>query len=81
MSYQWNKFGKLEDVALGEKYVILMSEDNKYKKMARYTYKDSAMEVYQKAKNLIGIEVTLRTSQNTAEWPPEIWFSEIKKTD
>ncbi|RAZ62653.1 hypothetical protein [Enterobacter cloacae] len=81
MSYQWNKFGKLEDVALGEKYVILMNGDNKYKKMARYTYKERALEVYQKAKKLIGIEVTLRTSQNTAEWPPEIWFSEIKKTD
>lgn len=81
MSYQWNKFGKLEDVALGEKYVILINENNKYKKMARYTYKESAVEVYQKAKKLIGVEITLRTSQNTAKWPPEIWFSEIEKVD
>ncbi len=58
MSYQWNKFGKLEDVALGEKYVILMNGDNKYKKMARYTYKERALEVYQKAKKfLITIEI------------------------
>ena len=52
MSYQWNKFGKLEDVALGERYVILTNENNEYKKMARYTYKESAVEVYEKANEL-----------------------------
>lgn len=41
MSYQWNKFGKLEDVALGEKYVILINQDNKYTKMCQPRSKDS----------------------------------------
>lgn len=80
MSYKWNEFGKLTDVALGKKYVILTNENNEYRKMAIYAYKESADNVYNKAMMLIDAEVTLRTSQNTNQWPPEIWFSDIQKT-
>ena len=48
--------------------------------MAIYAYKESADNVYNNAMMLIDAEVTLRTSQNTKQWPPEIWFSDIQKT-
>lgn len=79
MGYIWKEFGILTDVAFGDKYVIVTNKEHQFRKIALYTYKESALNVRNKAQLLIGKRVSLRTSQNTDKWPPEIWFSEIKE--
>ena len=45
--------------------------------MSMETYKESALNVYEKALNLTGQNVEVRTSQNTSNWSTQVWFSDI----
>jgi predicted transcriptional regulator len=46
-------------------------------KMSVAKYKATAKRVKQQAKSLIGSNVRVRTSKNTANWSSAEWFSDI----
>lgn len=78
MSYVWNDFGILLDVAEGGKYLVITNADYQTRLMAKHAYKDAAVNVAMIAKGMLNQRVRLRTSQNTDKWSPEIWFSAIE---
>lgn len=78
MGYLWNDFGVLIDVVEDEKIVTVINSESQIRKMAVYRYHGSARNVAHKARKLIGYYVTLRTSQNTDKWSPDVWFSDIE---
>ena len=77
MGYVNNDFGTLADVRLQGSLVIIENSDGETRKMSRDKYKESADEVYNKARHLVGKEVRIRTSQNTNNWNEREWFSDI----
>ena len=77
-NFVWNNFGTLTDVSKSDKYVLVQNSEGKSLKMSIYTYKESALSVFEKALNLQGQIVRVRTSKNTANWSEEEWFSEIE---
>ncbi|HGY5298360.1 hypothetical protein [Aeromonas veronii] len=78
MGYVWNDFGVLADVCENDKYFFVINSDSQARKISKRSYEQSAIDVAQTAKSMIGCKVKLRTSQNTREWPPEVWFSAIE---
>ena len=76
--FVWNSFGTLADVSKTDKYVVIENSDGKSLKMSIFTYKESAMAVFEKALGFQGQTVQVRTSQNTNDWSVEEWFSEIE---
>ena len=47
-------------------------------KMSLNRYKETGIAVYQKAKQLEGKKIIVRTSKNTGNWSSSEWFSELK---
>jgi hypothetical protein len=80
MAFVWNEFGTLKDVRKSPSLVIIENEQGDILKMSIKKYKESALKVYEKSKPLIGKSVIVRTSQNTADWSTQEWFSEIKSS-
>ncbi|WP_028764020.1 hypothetical protein [Shewanella colwelliana] len=76
-NFVWNDFGTLSAVDKTDKLVTVTNSDGEARKMSVAKYKESALAVHQKAQSLIGKQVTIRTSQNTADWSTQVWFSEI----
>jgi hypothetical protein len=77
MGYVNNKFGTLKSAELSGSFVIITNTDGESRKMSRTKYQESADEVYSRAQSLIGEQVSIRTSQNTANWNSDEWFSDI----
>lgn len=77
MGYVRNDFGTLKSVTKENSFVIITNENSVKLKMSITQYKESAEEVYEKAKSLIGKEVVVRTSQNTNDWSTATWFSDV----
>lgn len=76
-NFVWNDFGTLSAVDKTDKLVTVTNSDGEARKMSVAKYKESALAVHQKAQSLIGKQVTIRTSKNTADWSTQVWFSEI----
>jgi len=77
MAFAWNDFGVLTEVTKDNSYVYIQNVAGNSLKMSIGTYKESALNVYEKALSLIGQNVEVRTSQNTSNWSAQVWFSEI----
>jgi hypothetical protein len=77
MSYVRNDFGTLTNVTKENSFVVITNHKGAKLKMSLTKYQESAEDVYQKAKTLIGKEVGVRTSQNTNDWSTDVWFSDI----
>ncbi|MBD1389524.1 hypothetical protein IC617_08795 [Neiella sp. HB171785] len=78
--YKWNHFGILSQVSEDEKYIYIKNLEGKSLKMSRSSYRESADQVLQQAYGLIGSSIEARTSQNTAKWSEDVWFSAVAKT-
>jgi hypothetical protein len=77
MAFVWNSFGVLDKVSKDSSYVYIQNVVGNSLKMSMGTYKESALNVYEKALNLTGQNVEVRTSQNTSNWSTHVWFSDI----
>lgn len=77
MGFVINDFGTLKDVTINDQVIEITNTSNQRLVMSRIKYKDSADRVYSKAQNLIGKDVKVQTSQNTANWSASEWFSDI----
>ncbi|PST98685.1 resolvase/integrase Bin [Photobacterium gaetbulicola] len=77
-NFVWNDFGILSDVSKSDTMVFVCNSRGEQRKMSITKYKDSAFEVFEKAQSLKGKPVQLRTSQNTAGWSTNEWFSGIE---
>lgn len=77
MGYVRNDFGKLVNVKKDFSFVRITNTNGDERKMSLKKYKYSAEAVYSKAKNLIGKDVSVLTSQNTSDWSSSEWFSDI----
>lgn len=73
----WTHFGVLAKVSADNRMVIITSETGSTRQMSIKKYKESTEAVYHKCFPLIGQPVDIQTSQNTAEWNPQVWFSDI----
>ncbi|MFA0086355.1 hypothetical protein [Vibrio sp. 10N.261.51.F12] len=76
-NFKWNAFGVLTRVEKTDTMVFIENSAGNVRKMSVKRYKDTADVVYEKAQNLLGQSVTIRTSQNTNNWSVDEWFSEI----
>lgn len=77
MGYVRNDFGTLSNVKKDHSIVLITNTNGDKRKMSLSKYQESAEAVYLKAQNLIGKEVSILTSQNTANWSSSDWFSDI----
>ena len=75
--YVWTHFGVLTKVSADNRMVIITNETGSTRQMSIVAYKESAEAVYHKCMQLQGHNVDIQTSQNTAEWSPHVWFSNI----
>ncbi|MFM5226556.1 hypothetical protein ACET93_15440 [Aeromonas veronii] len=75
--YVWSNFGVLANVRADTRMVIITNKTGSTRQMSIVKYKESAEAVYHKCFPLIGQSVDIQTSQNTAEWSPQVWFSDI----
>ncbi|EKO3723383.1 hypothetical protein ACRN9F_23515 [Shewanella oncorhynchi] len=78
-NFTWSNFGILVKVSKSPTMILIENEQGQVLRMSLSKYQGSAIEVYQKAQQLIGNAVTVRTSQNTANWSTTEWFSDLKK--
>lgn len=79
-NFVWHDFGCLQDVRSSDSMVFITNDTQQTLKMSRNKYKESATAVLQKAEALKGKNITVRTSQNTANWSTAEWFSDIQET-
>ncbi|MDN3716537.1 hypothetical protein [Vibrio breoganii] len=77
-NFVWNNFGILKSVTKSGTMVLIKNNSRDTRKMSINKYKESALEVYEKAQTMIDKPVMLRTSQNTNNWDSNEWFSEIE---
>ncbi|WP_128830419.1 hypothetical protein [Aeromonas dhakensis] len=77
--YVWTHFGVLTKVCADGRMVTITNESGSTRKMSIEKYKESAEAVYHNCFSLIGRAVDIQTSQNTAEWNPYVWFSDIEQ--
>lgn len=78
--YVWTHFGVLTKVSADNRMVTITNKAGSTRQMSMVAYKESAEVVYHKSFSLIGQAVDIQTSQNTAEWNPQVWFSDINGT-
>ncbi len=78
--YVWAHFGDLAKVSADVRVVTITNETGSTRQMSIVKYKESAEAVYHKCFPLIGQSVDIQTSQNTAEWSPQVWFSDISSS-
>ncbi|MNJ43386.1 hypothetical protein D3C77_383900 [compost metagenome] len=78
--YIWTHFGVLTKVSADKRMVTITSETGSTRQMSIVKYKESAEAVYHKCFSLIERAVDIQTSQNTAEWDPLVWFSDISSS-
>ena len=79
MGYVRSDFGTLSQVEKDNSMVWITNTKGDRRKMSLNKYKDTAENVYSKAQGLIDQEVSILTSQNTSDWSPSEWFSDIFK--
>lgn len=77
-NFVWNNFGSLVSASKVGSMVVIRNSGGDTRKMSINKYKDSALDVLNKAQTLIGQTVMIRTSQNTNDWSAQEWFSEIE---
>jgi hypothetical protein len=77
MGYVRNDFGTLVDVRKNQYYVIITNENGNERKMSISKYQENAERTFLKAQSLVGKNVSILTSQNTADWSESVWFSDI----
>ena len=77
MGYAYTDFGTLADVENDGFNVWITNTNGDRRKMSVRKYQESATRVYNQAQRLIGQEVRIQTSQNTANWSTSEWFSDI----
>lgn len=77
-NFVWTSFGTLVNVSKSPTMVLIENVQGQVLKMSLSKYQESAIEVYQKAQQLVGKAVTVRTSQNTGDWSTSEWFSDLK---
>lgn len=77
MGFAINDFGTLKNVTKNDRVVEITNTNNQSLVMSRSKYQESADRVYTKAQSLIGKEVRVQTSQNSANWSTSEWFSDI----
>lgn len=77
--YVWTHFGVLTKVSADGRMVTITNETGSTRKMSIEKYKGSAEAVYHKCIHLIGQSIDIQTSQNTADWDPLVWFSDVFK--
>ena len=79
VKFVWSPEAKdLKQVTNGLTAVCLIFGDGSSVKMSKRKYKHLADAMYTKASKMIGQKVFYRTSQNTANWAPSQWFSDVK---
>lgn len=77
MGYVRTNFGTLTNVRKDDYYVWITNSRGESRKMSLSKYKESAEAVFNKAQTFVGKEVSILTSQNTADWSSAQWFSDI----
>ncbi|MCH7369871.1 hypothetical protein [Aeromonas sp. MR16] len=75
--YVWTHFGVLAKVSADDRMVAITNEAGSTRKMSILKYKESAVAICRRCFLLIGHPIDIQTSQNTAEWCTEEWFSDI----
>lgn len=76
-NYTWNGPFKLIDVTEDQRMVYLHTDKGR-RQMSKGKYGNMAQQKLVKARGLIGTNIRIRTSQNTAKWAPETWFSDVE---
>ena len=78
-SFVWNRFGILANSRENRTYLYIVNQNEEERKISTSAYSGSIPELKKKIEALKGKPVSVRTSQNTAKWPPNKWFSDIKE--
>ncbi|MDC5706973.1 hypothetical protein OPW41_19360 [Vibrio europaeus] len=76
--YIWREFGILKSVNATDSTLYITSSCGTTLKMSLRKYKQQGLLVKKKAEAMLGSQVIVRTSQNTAQWSTSEWFSELK---
>ena len=76
-NYTWNGPFKLIDVTEDQRMVYLHTDKGR-RQMSKREYGNSAQQKLVKARGLIGTNIRIRTSQNTNDWDPKTWFSDVE---
>ncbi|CAK1735035.1 hypothetical protein [Vibrio crassostreae] len=77
-NYIWREFGILKSVNATDSTLYITSNCGKTLKMSLRKYKQQGLLVKKKAEAMLGSQVVVRTSQNTAQWSTSEWFSELR---
>lgn len=77
-NYIWRKFGILKSVNATDSTLYITSSSGSSLKMSLRKYKRQGLLVKKKAEAMLGSQVFVRTSQNTAPWSTNEWFSDIR---
>ena len=75
----WNSFGILLGVNRVPGYLIIINNTGDIRLMSLTRYRGAVEKVEIEAMNLIGKEVEVQTSQRTAGWSSDEWFSGIRE--
>lgn len=77
-NYIWREFGILKSVNATDSTLYITSSCGSTLKMSLRKYKQQGLLVKKKAEAMLGSQVVVRTSQNTAQWSTSEWFSELR---
>ncbi len=77
MGFAWNNFGILTHSDEDEKYFYIHNDKGDWRKISKEKYAPNLPNLKAKVQTLMGKPIIFRTSQNTANWSPSEWFSDI----
>lgn len=77
MGFAWNNFGILARESEDEKYFYIHNDKGDWRKISKEKYASNLPNLKAKVQTLMGKPIIFRTSQNTANWSPSEWFSDI----
>lgn len=80
VGFVWTKFGVMAAPAEDGRYIYAMNTAGEARKLSKYKYPNH-QELKRKCISLIGYPTVIRTSQNTANWSANEWFSDISLDD
>ena len=74
----WCNFGLLRSVECHDEYILITNNTGDKRKMNRSNYQEAAARVLEKAQQMIGQEVLIRTSKDVNHLQTREWFSAIE---
>ncbi len=77
MGFSWNNFGVLARQSEDDLYLYIHNQNGGSRKIRKDKYEARLPNLRQKIQTLIGQPIIFCTSQNTADWTENKWFSDI----